>query len=159
MVGRAEKVAQAQKLRAEGLSVGEIANRMNAPRSTVSEYLSDPDLAKHFARRRKNGGVCACCGAPTDGSRAQPAKHCRRCAEEISVARLRERGRIHRQLVERLWAEGKTAKEICTITGRSINISTLRKQGYNLPHRRRHLELLGKNGTPEAMAYARAARR
>jgi transposase len=47
----------------------------------------------------------------------------------------------HRQMIEEMWAEGMTAREIgeaigtTSRTGR-VNIGRYRSRGYNLPHRR-----------------------
>ena len=78
---RAEKVAKAQRLRAEGLTIVQIAQRMGASRSAVSMWLCDPDLSRQRANRERYGGTCIDCGARTDGSngRAAAPTRCLRC--------------------------------------------------------------------------------
>lgn len=77
---REEKVARAQELRAEGLLLREIAERMGAKLKTVHAWLTDPDLSRQRARRETYRGRCAC-GAPTTGcnGRAQAPKECLAC--------------------------------------------------------------------------------
>jgi hypothetical protein len=63
------------------LTVPEVAQRLGVHQKTVYEWLEDPDGSKRRARRRRYGGTCVDCGAPTDGSRGgKAAKRCRRCA-------------------------------------------------------------------------------
>jgi transposase len=70
---RAEKVAEAQRLRAEGLKHREIGERMGAKRSTVNAWLNDPDGSKSKARKDSYRGVCKDCGKPTYGSNGRDA--------------------------------------------------------------------------------------
>lgn len=79
-MSRADRVREAQQLRAQGLLLREIAARMGASRSSVSAYLTDPDLSKQRERRKHYQGVCAC-GSPTDGSSGpgKAPKRCQRC--------------------------------------------------------------------------------
>lgn len=81
MSDRAAKVAQAQRLRAEGLLLREIAERMGCAIQTAHSYISDPDLAKLKARKDGYRGRCDQCGAETDGSngRAKAPTRCRDC--------------------------------------------------------------------------------
>ena len=85
---RAEKVAKAQELRAQGLKLREIAERMDSNPKTVHTWLSDPDLAQQRARRRGYAGECVDCGGPTDGSngRAAAPTRCQPCAHEYQHA-------------------------------------------------------------------------
>ena len=79
----AEKVAQAQALRAEGLLLREIAERMGVRKSTAAGYLTDPDRAKQRALRERYAAPCPSCGGPTDGSCGykRPTSMCRSCRE------------------------------------------------------------------------------
>jgi hypothetical protein len=76
---RAEKVAEAQRLRGEGLLLREIAERMGSKTGTVHSWLADPDLSKQRARREGYRGTCVDCGKPTDGSNGA-AKAPTRCS-------------------------------------------------------------------------------
>lgn len=78
---RAEKVAEAQRLRGEGLLLREIAERMGSTLKTVHTWLADPDLSRQRARRRGYGRKCVDCGALTDGSngRAKAPERCESC--------------------------------------------------------------------------------
>jgi hypothetical protein len=103
---RAENVAAAQALRDAGLSVSAIAVRMGAARSTVSMWLSDPDLSKQWARRDRYRGRCVDCDAPTDGSSGRVVDaptRCDPCSREHKHATRRwTREAIVSEL--RLWA-------------------------------------------------------
>lgn len=68
-------------------------------------------------------------------------RFCVRCGAKVSAEKSVERARPQRELVERLWREGKSCREICDAIGYrgddpSGYICTLRAQGYDLPHRR-----------------------
>lgn len=87
---RAEKVAQAQALRAEGLKLREIAERMGMALQTVHAYLTDPDGSKVRARKESYRGTCVDCGRRTDGSNgtARAPERCNPCAAAtLSVRR------------------------------------------------------------------------
>lgn len=90
---RAEKVAQAQRLRADGLKLREIGERMGVPLKTASAWLSDPDLSKQRARRERYAGRCVDCGNPTDGSGgpSQAPERCLSCNSARRHAAARER--------------------------------------------------------------------
>ena len=77
---RAEKVAEAQRLRGEGLLLREIAERMGVSLSTAGDWLSDPDRTKAKARRVKYAQPCVDCGNPTDGSGGYKVRR-ERCGE------------------------------------------------------------------------------
>lgn len=64
---RAERVAEAQRLRAQGLKMREIAEEMGQPISTIDGYINDPDREKQKARFARYGGSCPKCGGPRDG--------------------------------------------------------------------------------------------
>lgn len=66
--------------------------------------------------------------------RAVPATK-RRKPRELTAEQLEQK-----ELIERLWAEGKTAREIAELVGwngerPSAHISNYRRRGYDLPHR------------------------
>lgn len=78
---RAEKVAQAVTLRAEGATVVEIAEAIGVAPKTVYAYFNDPDLSRQRARRERYRHPCPSCGEPMDGSGGLAARppRCRRC--------------------------------------------------------------------------------
>lgn len=80
---RAEKTAQAQALRDEGLLLREIGERMGYSLKMVQEWLSDPNREKVAARRARYSRPCADCGKPTDGSGgyADQRTRCRSCCK------------------------------------------------------------------------------
>lgn len=80
MSTRAERVAEAQRLRAEGLLLREIAERMGAKLGTVHTWITDPDLSRMRARKDRYRGVCDTCGSPTHGS-AGPGRAPTRCLD------------------------------------------------------------------------------
>lgn len=84
---RAERAAQAAKLRATGLNGVQIAGRMGISRSYAAELLTDPMGAVVRARKRRYDLVCVGCGGRVDGtspgrmaSREDPV--CRACAAD-----------------------------------------------------------------------------
>jgi predicted transcriptional regulator len=81
LVTRADFVREAQRLRAEGLLQREIANRFSVSLTAVNTWLSDPDLSKQRARRKRYRGTCEDCGRSTDGSngKAKAPKLCAVC--------------------------------------------------------------------------------
>lgn len=94
---RAERVAEAQRLRAEGLKFREIAERMGLPISTVDSYINDPDRAKQQARFARYGGTCPQCGGPRKGHhglKITDENWCQKCrtSEPHSVERARRNG-------------------------------------------------------------------
>lgn len=158
--GRSERVQVAKALRAEGLTWREIGERMGVGRSTAHELATDPDLSRHYDRRRRHAGVCVDCGAPTDASKGVASRRCAQCAKPVAAERERERARAHRERVERLWADGLTRREIEAVVGSRLNISTLRNHGYNLPHRRSPEQIARiMAGADERLAKARASRK
>jgi Homing endonuclease associated repeat len=80
---RRKRVAEARRLRAQGLLQREIQEKMRLSRSAVSDLLTDPWREKAQARRARYGGTCQRCGAPTDGSAGPstpPPTLCGKCA-------------------------------------------------------------------------------
>ncbi len=156
---RAEKVAEAQRLRAEGLLLREIAERMGCGFRTVSVWLNDPDGSKsrRTARdwRALRAGVCVDCGGHTSPNAEE---RCRACWK---VHRAADEWRGYRRMVEGMWAEGMTGRQIDAALGlKGLNISALRARGYNLPHRRTPEQIARiVTGTDDRLAKARAARK
>jgi hypothetical protein len=74
---------EARRLRLDDrLDVPEVAARLGVHQTTVYEWLADPDGSKRRARRRRYGGTCVDCGAPTEGSGGygKAPKRCQPCA-------------------------------------------------------------------------------
>lgn len=162
---RAERVAQAQELRAEGLTWREIGERLGVGRSTAHEYVTDPDLSRHRERRFQRAGSCVDCGTPTDASHSEPALRCAECAKPVAAELLRASWAPYQKLIEEMWAEGMTARQIgdalgWTFRNPGTHISQLRARGYDLPHRRTPEQLARiVVGAEERMAKARATYR
>jgi len=90
-------------------------------------------------RKTQYSTPCEDCGAPTNGSNGRGPKAPTRC-RSCDVRRNRAAGAEHKATVERLWAEGLSAKEIAKRLGwlgknPGAQLSTLRSRGYDLPHR------------------------
>lgn len=142
MSTRAERVAAAARLRADGLLLREIAERMGGVSvKTVSDWLNDPDGAKLAARKESYRGSCELCGAPTSGHNGRgprAPRYCAHCGPMVTGDINRERARPRREAVERAWAEGKTCREMMEMFGWAdrSSIAVLRRRGYDLPHRR-----------------------
>jgi hypothetical protein len=83
---RAERAAEARRLRDQGLLLREIGERMGVSTQAVHEWLSDPDGSLRRARKASYRGVCVDCGGPTDGSNG-PGKASVRCMDCIAWTR------------------------------------------------------------------------
>jgi DNA-directed RNA polymerase subunit RPC12/RpoP len=97
---RAQSVAEASRLRREGLLLREIGAQMGVSAKTVHAWLSDPDGSKARERKsRYHDGVCRDCGGPcyrywSDSRGGYTAWRCQKC----------ERRRLHEQ---RTWTKRK----------------------------------------------------
>jgi hypothetical protein len=104
---------------------------------------------------------CAICGKLCGGS--DRATYCAGCAQVVTGRIAAERAAPRRALVERLWAEGKTVREICAELGVRYHKSYLaswRERGYDLPYRRSAEALANvRRGNVDGFAAARAARK
>lgn len=146
-----ERVAEAIRLREEeGLIYREIGERLGVSTGTAFEWCADPDGSRLRARKAGYRGACIKCGATTSGCNG-PGKaplRCIPCGQEhvAEVKRAGHRAMVER--VERLWAEGRTLRQIALAMGWANKhvaaslIARLRSEGCDLPHRR-----------PQAVAY------
>ena len=82
---RAELLAEATRLRAEGLTHRQIAARMGKAHGTVRGWFSDPDGSKARALKKSYAGSCKDCGMPTDGGNGpnNQSTRCIYCARGI----------------------------------------------------------------------------
>ena len=142
---RQEKAAEARRLKDAGLPPLDIAARLGIRRSYVYELLNDPDGVKVGARKRKAGGTCEVCGGPTTYGRPGTGPYTRCQAHsispELSAARMRELGRPRRERILQLWNQGATIAEIAADLGTTdsavgVTMHSMRKEGWDLPHRR-----------------------
>lgn len=74
---RALLVARAQRLRADGLTHREIAERLGVERTTVTGYLSHPIGLRYHDRPNVQWSTCRDCGVDC----SHDAQQCRRCYE------------------------------------------------------------------------------
>jgi hypothetical protein len=91
---KAKRVAEARRLRSDGLLLREIGVRMGVARTTVHGWLDDPDGSKLRARKDSYRGVCVVCGGQTDGSNGREAApelcmSCRTWTEDAIVEAIR----------------------------------------------------------------------
>lgn len=144
MITRAEREKVVRDLRDEGLLMREIGERLGLSVKTISDYLNDPGGKRCRARKESYRGACVDCGAATNGSNGRGSnapKRCQACSNVVSAERKREEFAGYRRMVEEMWAEGMTGRQMADALGwtaRNPNryISDLRSRGYNLPHRR-----------------------
>ena len=61
---RAQSVAEAWRLRQEGLLLREIGVELRVSAKTVHAWLSDPEGSKVRERKRRYRAVCVDCGGP-----------------------------------------------------------------------------------------------
>jgi HNH endonuclease/pRiA4b ORF-3-like protein len=77
---RAQSVAEASRLRQEGLLLREIGARLGVSPKTVHAWLSDPDGAKACERKQRYRAVCVACGGPCyRQGRYGAARRCETC--------------------------------------------------------------------------------
>lgn len=163
---RDEKIAEARRLRAAGLTLAQIANRLGYAQPASAWALLHPDetrarRARDNARRaparrawenEHDRGVCACGATMAVGTRRRGFEVCRDCYEEtmaVGTAMRCER-------IAELWSRGLTQREIAAelhSTPSSINttMARMRRSGWDLPRRY--------NWTPEGLERAQAGKR
>lgn len=164
---RDEKISEARRLSAAGLSYGEIGRRLDQSRSCIAKWLN-PERTREWNRRGNSGRArqdrknqwtrgarkdpsylkpCPECGKPTSAfvwAVNEPAK-CWGCIQGEKETRWVR--------IEEMWAEGRTMRQIAEQLGVSMDwikadFGKMRKAGRNLPHRR----------TPEQCARIRNGR-
>lgn len=136
MATREENVARVRALRAEGKSFREIAAEMGMGRSTVNEYILDPDRAAVIARKAPQGGACVDCGAKTTYRTGGPAERCRRCFEAAQRIARAEAVRRRTEEAVRLRGLGLTNREIAEAMGVTVpavaNLLSRARRKYGL---------------------------
>ena len=130
--------AEAKRLRAEGLMLKEIGERLGKPVSTVHAAVTEESARRRAYKRtwgREHPGTCDRCDGPTGRRRVRLCWPCERA---------RRAGPVHAR-AERIvawWAEGRTLTEIAAQLGwtrghLATEIHRLRAKGYDLPFRYR----------------------
>lgn len=117
-------------------------------------------------RKSQYAGSCIDCGAPTNGTAGghkRTPERCVECGKRHSAEVAAEFSVLYREMVEEMWAEGMTCREIADALGWKTknvgtHISVMRARGYNLPHRRTPEQLARiTKGCEKRLAKARAA--
>ena len=119
---REQKIVEVKRLRAEGLSNREIAERVGANESTVRNWYL--------------GGECRC-GAPLDGSRGT------RSSVRLCASCLRTRNAERNERLVEMWEEGvptwEIAQRLGITAGRVRNwVSDARRRGQTISPRSAH---------------------
>ena len=99
-MSRAERVTEAQRLRASGLTLRQTADAMGVSFNTIKDYVYDPDHSQLRARKDSYRGLCEVCGGPTDGTagpgRAGPlCQSCRDWSAEECIEAIQRWARSH----------------------------------------------------------------
>jgi hypothetical protein len=76
---RAQSVAEASRLRHEGLLLREIGARLGVSAKTVHAWLSDPDGSKARERKQRYRAICVACGGPCYRQGPYEAWRCETC--------------------------------------------------------------------------------
>lgn len=132
--------ARARDLAAAGVSTGEIAAEFGVGKSAVWKALNPDHVRAYNAGRNEQKrkwdrdhyrGRCETCGAWTS------RREYKRCPLHADVAIAAEERR--EEIVDR-WAAGETMLEIAAALGTtkgslSVDITRMRKAGYDLPYR------------------------
>lgn len=158
--------AEAQRLRDEGLTYREIADRLGYNHAESVRRLLHPDMARELARRdnaKRSGakrawerehdrGTCPCGAVMCVGAARKGYVLCRDCHDEVVAV-----GQAMRdERIAELWAQGRTLREIASeldSTPSSIGVALcrMRTNGWDLPYRH--------NRSPEGLERAQNARR
>lgn len=82
---RREKHELVVELRAQGLTWGQIGERLGLKKSTIGSLFSDPDGSKDRERKRRYQGSCIECGGPTHGGdgRERAPRRCLWCVRGV----------------------------------------------------------------------------
>jgi DNA-binding CsgD family transcriptional regulator len=146
---RDEKIAEAQRLRARGLTYREIGAQLGVTKGCLAKWLH-PDRARawnqHDNDRRSvakrawenahDRGQCPCGAVMGVGARRHGYKVCRDCCAEM--AHVERAWRM--QPVYEMWHAGLSLREIAAQLGMapgtvSFHVSTMRSEGWDMPHR------------------------
>ena len=164
---RDEKIAEARRLRAEGLTLQAIGERLGVSHATVWKWLNPERHREHVLKQearpeRKaakrawenehDRGECPCGATLGVGARRHGIKVCRDCFDEMRAVGTAMR----RERIAEMWARGLKQREIAAEIGTtrptiSVEMSRMRAAGWDLPLRR--------NWTPDGYERARNARR
>ena len=132
--------AEAKRLRAEGLMLKEIAERLGKPRSTVHAAVTGDNARRRAAKQAWEDehyrGTCERCGGRT------PKRNQGRICWPCELERRAEPVHARAERIVAWWAEGLTGSQIAGLLGWSVRhlrseIHRLRAKGYDLPYRRR----------------------
>ena len=149
-----EKDARAQELRAQGLTYQEIAEEMGLSSAKAAwcccnrEKVSEENLRRRSDKQewaRQHRATCPRCGGPMAvgsggrrrGTRQRPLL-CVGCRKALRREAVVARDKI----LEQLWAEGKSMREIAAEFGWTkghiaVEMNYARERGANLPYRYR----------------------
>lgn len=150
-MSREQKIEKARALKAQGLSYGEVAERVGVHKKTIRRWLvpgeAERDRQTSLAWKHRNKGwlreydagyreahmgECSSCGGEMDPK--WDGGICMACREEEKDRRARQ--------IERWWGEGLRLPDIADLLGWSrehlaVEFHRLREQGYDLPYRYR----------------------
>jgi DNA-binding CsgD family transcriptional regulator len=132
--------AEAKRLRAEGLMLKEIDQRLGKPLSTVQAAVTDMNARRRVVKqaweREHYRGTCGRCGGATG------KRHRERLCWSCDLERRAEPVHARAEWIVAWWAEGRTLAEIGERLGwsrghLSKEMDRLRAKGYDLPSRHR----------------------
>lgn len=135
---RAESETMAAALRAEGLKLREIAERMGVAVSTVDAWINDPGGKRLACRKSSYRGSCEVCGAPTDGSNGVEKAPSRCSAHNPATARRRQEGDDRKERMIAMRRQGLSNIEIAEALGTAPYVvatllSRARGKGFDVP--------------------------
>lgn len=136
--GQPDRLTEAKRLRAEGLTYREIGERVGVHLATVHRWLNPAsrEVSRRYQADPANHPKCERCGEPMWDQRHGTSAGGNTCGACRSRAR-----HLRGKQIERQWAEGWTTSEIAdwlgwTHTYVTVEVAHLRRAGYDLPHRR-----------------------
>jgi hypothetical protein len=145
---REERCREIRRLRdEEGLLFREIGERLGLNFRTVADYYNDPDGSKVRARKAKMAGSCEVCGARTSYVTGGVARFCPEHGSlyggRVSGERLALQAMPRKILIEEMWHQGASLKEIAEVLGttrESLSVTMVRMRRdprYDVPYRYR----------------------
>lgn len=112
-VEREDRRVEARRLRAEGVSIADLADRFGVCTSTVGAWCADSTGEKARARKAKYGGRCDACGGPTSYRRQGAARTCAKCLRGRTELEHMERNRSMLCGVPGCWQSWAEGRFVC----------------------------------------------
>ncbi len=143
-----EVLAEARRLRDQGMLLRGIAERFGVSVKTVHAWLTDPDGSALRARKDSYAGVCVECGGWVSGHAGRNGRslRCTTCGSCLGGVRggrtVAARALPRRERIAVLYRQGMPLAEIArevgtTVDSLGVTLVRMRRAGWDLPYRRK----------------------